>query len=280
MGEIADALRRSGARQAFQSEPRPAERESERSPAPGAPAPTATQPLRPRDKAIVSEDGPQLEACRQLALRLRAALRRAGGRSVAVVSALRDEGKTTTSCNLALALASLEAGRRVALVGLDLRRPSAARVLGIDVSVGVEQVLAGRASVDEARVSLAEPALDVFAARAPLRAAHEVLTPAHLSSLMAALETRYETIIVDTPPVLLVPDARLILEHVPLCLPVARAGKTRVRSFREMLDALPREQVLTTLLNGGTRRGHYYVGYDYYGADEFEEDEDPEKQDG
>lgn len=281
MGEIADALRRSGAGTAFERESQPAHRRASGSQP--LPSPTrrpreagSPQALRPTEPAILREDAVAFEACRQLALSLRSNLERHGARTAAVVSALRDEGKTTTSCNLALALASLDSSRSIALVGLDLRRPRIAKALGIDVSVGVEQVLTGTASLDDARVVLAEPPLSVYAAVTPQRAAHEILTGRHLSGFIAALEQRHDNVIVDTPPVLLVPDAQLILEHVPLCVPIARAGRTRVRSFRDMLDALHQRQLLGTLLNGTRGRSHYYHTYDYI-DDEHRQDPRPRK---
>ena len=77
------------------------------------------------------------------------------------------------------------------------------------------------------------------------------------------LERRYETVVIDTPPVLMTPDASLILKHVGACIPIARAGWTRQRSFRALVDALPRRMVLDALLNGGRAPG-YYSDDDYY----------------
>jgi non-specific protein-tyrosine kinase len=287
VGEIADALRRSGGTGAGASlEPQPAGPRSGPTrplPEPSRPGRTAgagrTLPdLTPGDPAILHEEGPGLDACRQIALRVRSDLQRHGARTLAVVSALRDEGKTTTSCNLAIALASLDAERAVALVGLDLRRPTMAKALGVRVEAGVEQVLTGNRSLEDVRIAIERLPLDLYPARDPQRNAHEILTDRRLSDLVGALEQRYDTVIIDTPPVLVVPDARLILAKVPWCLPVARAGMTRVRSFREMLATLPPRRVLGTLLNGGRLRGHYYQGYDYTVEDE--EDTSPKKRRG
>ena len=70
------------------------------------------------------EEGPNAEVCRQLALRLRTALDERGSRTVAVVSAERGDGKTTLAVNLAIGLATLTREREVALVDLDIRKPS------------------------------------------------------------------------------------------------------------------------------------------------------------
>jgi Mrp family chromosome partitioning ATPase len=90
-----------------------------------------------------------------------------------------------------------------------------------------------------------------------------MLTRWRLAALFDELERRYALVVVDTPPTLLVPDSRLILERVPQCLPVARAGVSRVRSFRELIAALPRGRVLSTLLNGARPNAQYYQAYDY-----------------
>jgi Mrp family chromosome partitioning ATPase len=233
-----------------------------------APARVIERPS-PADPAVVIEAGPAQEACRQIALVVRGQLEARGARSLAVVSAVRDEGKTTTSCNLALALASISPGREVALVDLDLRRPSIAQVMSVETQSGIEDVLTHEASLDEARVEYLQPPLDVYLSMSPQRNAHEILTRQRLGDLFGELERRYSLIIVDTPPTLLVPDSRLILERVSLCLPVARAGISRVRSFRELLETLPRSQVLSTVLNGMKPNPQYYQGYDY-GDDESE----------
>ncbi|MGH0031807.1 MAG: CpsD/CapB family tyrosine-protein kinase [Myxococcota bacterium] len=229
---------------------------------PGEPARALERP-QPTDPAIPLEDGPALEACRQIALEVRAQLEARRASSLAVVSAVRDEGKTTTSCNLALALASLAPGREVALLDLDLRRPSIAKVLGLQVGHGLEDVLADEVDLDSARVQFDEPPLDVFPTLHAQRAAHQALTRSRLARLLDELERRYSIVVVDTPPTLLVPDSRLILERVAVCLPVARAGISRVRAFRQMLEVLPQGQVLSTVLNGVKPDPQYYQGYDY-----------------
>jgi Mrp family chromosome partitioning ATPase len=71
---------------------------------------------------VVEDAGPIAESCRHLALRIRSELERRSAASVVITSALRGEGKSTLSCDLALAMASLSRGPSVALVDLDLRR--------------------------------------------------------------------------------------------------------------------------------------------------------------
>src|SRR5690606_32764743 len=118
----------------------PAEPEAPRerdfpAPPPPAAAPLQRQPARVvslshaktwawKARGLVVEDaGPTTEMFRHLAIRVRRELEARNTRTIAVVSAQRAEGKTTMSCNLALALASLGDRRAIALVDLDLRNP-------------------------------------------------------------------------------------------------------------------------------------------------------------
>ena len=290
MGEIADALRR--ARERIAPDPRPiggGGAASAALPIADLVSPHLSEPagradalpelserriatLLNADPAVAVTEGPQVEACRRIALRVRAQLDAARAHSVAIVSAGRADGKTTVACNLALALASLSQGRQVALVDLDLRNPSVAKSLGLAPSTGIEEVLHDRASAADVQVSIDEPELDVYPAFTPPARSHELLVLPRLAALIDQLERRYETVVIDTPPVLMTPDASLILKHVGACIPIARAGWTRQRSFRALvdalprrmvLDALPRRAVLDPLLNGGRAPG-YYSNDDYY----------------
>jgi Mrp family chromosome partitioning ATPase len=215
---------------------------------------------------VILEQGPDAEACRHLALRLRDALDERRARSIAIVSAERGDGKTTVACNIAIALATLSREREVALVDFDMRRPAIAKSLSIPHHVGVEEVLLGRASLDEVRIAVEQPAIDVFPVVRPQDAAHELIVLPQMAALIAELERRYATVIVDTPPAPLVPDATLILRHVSACSPVVRAGKTRARSLRRLLDCLPRDRILGWILNGERASRFGYRDY-YYGEE-------------
>ena len=280
MGEIADALRR--ARGTTPPEIRPvapvappppepslgrlpaAPTLAAREPAPERPAGNVITRIDPPDHAIALE-GAQAEACRRVALRARAHLKSAKARSLAVVSAGRADGKTTVACNIALAFASLIKGRQVALVDLDLRKPSVAPTLGLRPQHGIEEVLHGRANLADVQISLSDPEIDFFPAIQATSRSHELLVQPRFAQLIEQLERRYEVVVIDTPPVLLTPDANLILEHVAMCVPIARVGWTRLRSFRALVEALPRSKMIDPLLNGGSAPGHYGVD-DYYGV--------------
>jgi len=270
MGEIADALRRAReSRTPDGSEPRPYPDDLSaprmRPPEPSTPretdAPTLPSwektpaeselvALEHADPTILLDDSPNLEACRRLAVRLRDSMERRGASSVAVVSSTRGEGKTTLACNLALAMASLSPGREVALVDLDLRNPSLVRVFGLSPRIGFEQVLRGAAALEESRITVQRPPVDIYPVIKAQHAAHELLVTAAFGEVVRQLEQRYKVVFFDTAPVLAVPDVSLMLRHVGLCVPVARIGVTRTRTLRHLMDVLPHERLLGPVLNG------------------------------
>lgn len=213
-----------------------------------------------------------VERHRHLGLRLRTEMDRSNARTLAVVSAVRNEGKSIVSCNIAAAIASLASERSVALVDLDLRNPSIASMLQIKVPVGIEQVLLGRAKLDDTRISLREPEIDVYPCAQPHRAAHELLVLPAFEAFIRELESRYAAVIIDTPPTLLVPDSTIIMRVASYCVAVARAGKTRVNRFSEMLERLPKEKLLGKVINNVPLPSHAKGDEYYYYATENEGD--------
>jgi Mrp family chromosome partitioning ATPase len=282
VGEIADALKKANAEQAAQSPaPAPVVREQalpplrqsepaepapppvDESPAPPAPSPAPGPPTVSVDESRL----PHLETHRQLALRIRAELDQRQITSFAVVSALRNEGKTMVACTVAMALASISPDRSVALLDLDLRNPSVGRRLELPVRTGIEAVLRGRATLDDVQISIEDPQLDVYPALEPQTGAHELLAGVAFVRTLDGLLARYATVIIDTPPTLMVPDASLILSKGPACLPVARLGRSRVRRFQQMLRVLPEGLILGKILNGAATKKHE-KDYYYYGQDD------------
>lgn len=280
MGEISEALRRA---RTGESTAEPGSN-AERVPLPPAPVPIA-QPApaaatgetpdridalpRTRDglwspRALFVEDhGAAAECARHLALRIRAELERRKARSIAIVSALHDEGKTTVAGNVAMALCSLSPTRSIAIVDLDLRRPSLAKTLGVAPRRGIDDVIAGDATLSEACVGFDHPALDTYPVRKPRGSAHELLVQPSLAKAIAELERRYEIVVIDTPPVLLVPDTGILLDHVATCVVVARAGRSRSHAFSRMCAMLPAGKLIGAVLDEG-RLPTDAASYRYY----------------
>jgi capsular exopolysaccharide synthesis family protein len=273
LGEISDALRRARIRQEpAGGAPSPVEREPRRefsiSAAPGALAREPVAIPASKDDAwtaravLADPRGEAAERYRQFAIRLQRFMRERNARSICLTSAVRSEGKTTTACNLALALASMASGRRAALIELDLRRPSAAKALGITPPVGIELVLAGRAQLEEARIRTQYGDLDLFAVgEAPADPLSLVSAPS-TGQLLRELARQFDLLLIDSPPALPVPDIGLLMPHVDAALLVVRSGVSRISDIREALGLLDTEKLLGVFLNEGKSPVHRrYYGY-------------------
>ena len=134
-------------------------------------------------------------------------------RVVVVVSATPGDGKTTVARNLATATAMV--GSRVLLVEADLRRPMVARYFGIKQEPGLSEVLIGAESLESAvqRVEIASArdmaaGLDVLVAGGVLPPSPpQVIESQAMESLLQAARRSYELVVIDTPPLALLPDA-------------------------------------------------------------------------
>lgn len=126
-------------------------------------------------------------------------------KKVVVVSSCNpNEGKTTTSTNLAISLAKLK--KKVLIIDADMRKPSVHKVFGVKYGIGLSDVLLG-ASPSEAIIGIDGLNLDFLPAGTIPPMPGELLASALFSDLIAEFEQIYDYIIVDTPPILVVSDA-------------------------------------------------------------------------
>jgi capsular exopolysaccharide synthesis family protein len=250
-------------------------RDAKEPPAPAMPdykAPTEQRRWPPRqvaagnDKLMVGEHHHpmSLEQYRRLAATLHDAQVDKGLKAVVITSAVPKEGKTLTAVNLALTF-SESYGRRVLLIDADLRRPSVHEVLGIPNTRGLSDVLAAD------RIEL--PTVDVSPLLAVLPSGHPDQSPlAGLSSermrmLLEEVASRYDWVILDTPPLGLLSDATLLTRLTQAAVFVIRAGSTPHDVIDRAISDLGREYVIGTVLNGVEEDAIPVKGYygDYYG---------------
>src|SRR5204862_268880 len=197
-------------------------------------------------------------------------LRKESGLQVlAVTSAGPGDGKTTTTLNLAGALAQ-GPGARVLVVDADLRRPSVTGYLGFGAltSPGLAEALVDPA-YDVRRTTRRVDGfnLSVLPAGAPQRAPYELLNSPRLEELLREARDLYDFVLVDTPPLVPLPDCRLIGKWVDGFLVVVGAHKTPRRLVAEALHLLEPAKVIGIVFNGDDRprSSHYGYYHDYYG---------------
>lgn len=185
-----------------------------------------------------------------------------GNGAFVVTSAIPGEGKSTTAINLATTLA--EAGDRVLLIDADLRRPQVAAYLGIEGSVGLTTVLAKRASVADVLQPVGESGLYVLASgRVPPNPA-ELLGSDAMKRLLEEMRARFDTVVIDAPPLLPVTDAAVLTSITSGALVVAGSGMTTIPQLRDALDILRQAKGTTLGIVLNRLRGSANDGYTYY----------------
>lgn len=186
---------------------------------------------------------------------------------IAVTSAVAGEGKSTTALNVALMAA--ERGARVLLVDADLRRPRIAPYLGLESSVGLTTVLAGRVTFDQAVRTWGD--LKVLPSGTLPPNPTELLDSDAMADLISEWRDRFDFIVMDTPPVLVVADAVVCSSIVDGTLVIYRYGRTRRAQLVSAMHALRSVQarVVGTVLNARPRRGADGADYGLYA--EYEE---------
>ncbi|MCW2801443.1 MAG: capsular biosynthesis protein [Aeromicrobium sp.] len=191
---------------------------------------------------------------------------------ITITSSVAGEGKSTTACNLSIALA--QTGTRVALIEGDLRRPRVSEYLGIEKSVGLTTVLVGRVTLDAAIQEAGTPGLDVLASGALPPNPSEILQTNAMRALIGELRQRYEVVLIDAPPLLPVTDASLLASISDGAILVVRHGKTgreQVRTAAERLHAVGAPLLGTVLsMSPAKELARYGYGYGYgYGPEYF-----------
>ncbi|HEX8519740.1 MAG TPA: polysaccharide biosynthesis tyrosine autokinase, partial [Pseudonocardia sp.] len=171
-------------------------------------------------------------------------------RVIVVSSASVGEGKSTTACNLALALA--DAGNRVVLIDVNLRRPQVEQYLGIGPTAGVVNVLAGRIPLRRAVGRWVEGGMDVLTAGPVPFNPSELLASRATAALLDEVRQHYDFVILDTPALLPVTDAATVAARADGVVLVVRYGRTVEEQVSGAMNALDAVQapLLGTVLIG------------------------------
>ena len=157
-------------------------------------------------------------------------------KTVLISSSVPDEGKTTTAINLGMALA--EAGQRVLVVDADLHWPAVADCLGLESQPGLTSVLLGTTELSAALHTWQDTSLSVLTAGELPPTAGDLLGTKQMGDLMIRLTEQFDVVIVDSPPLLLVPDGLVLSKIVDGTIIVAGSGQIHRRQLASSLDAL------------------------------------------
>lgn len=234
-------------------------------------APVVAPPLRDvpielRDKLITGghTEAALAEQYRRVAAALHHAQTQRGLRSVMIASAVAAEGKTLTATNVSLTL-SHSLSRRVLLVDGDLRRPTIHKMFGVSNERGLIDTFGGSQNGRLPVVEVAEN-LWVLPAGRPTADPMSELVSDTMKQLIADAVAQFDWVIVDTPPVALMPDANLLAATIDAALLVISANSTPYPLVQKAVAAIGPQRVLGIILNRADRSAiaHEYGYYGYY----------------
>ena len=249
--------------------------------------PEPPRALRGQRKLVMLEapDSAQAESFRMLRTNLEFVNLERGARSIMITSGLEEEGKSTTVANLAVAMA--RTGKRIALVDLDLRRPSLGRFFGLNGRPGLTDIALGHVDLDEALVSVAitqphpdENGAPYFNGNVGIDGLLEVLPTGPLppdagefiqsrvvTNILRELQSRADLVLIDAPPLLHVGDAMALTAKVDAVVLVTRLNVLRrpmVTEVRRLLTTAPALSLGFVLTGAGGDESYESASYYAY----------------
>jgi capsular exopolysaccharide synthesis family protein len=186
---------------------------------------------------------------------------------LAVTSSIKAEGKTLTALNLAIVIAR-DFGKRTLLLEGDLKNPKILKYLHKTTESGLFEVLSERVDLQSGLIRFTHDNLSVLAAPRDVKSSAMLLNSNEMKDLMVVLKERYEVIIVDTPPALLLPDIHIIKGLVDGIILVVRAGKTPKEAVEKSIEVLGKEKMIGIVLNDQKKPIGKYYRYSYAGSGE------------
>ena len=208
---------------------------------------------------------PTTEAFRGLRTNLQYLLNREGQNTVLISSMFPGEGKTFTATNLAALLA--QAGRSTLLIDFDLHKPRVHKALELDRGIGLSGYLIGQSTWQDAVQHCSIGCLDVLTSGPIPPNASELTLNERVDTMIVEAKKAYDFVVIDTPPILLITDALVLMKHVDRALIVANVKRANARGMKQLEDILNQNSIdhVSMVLNGivPTRWRYYASKYAY-----------------
>jgi polysaccharide biosynthesis transport protein len=222
------------------------------------------------------------EAYRNAMLSIMLAKPQSGGKVYVVSSPGAGEGKSTVTTNLGVALS--KSNRRVILLDADLRRPSLHGILSVPNGLGLRNILRGEVNLTDSSVSLyckstTFPNLSVIPAGGGRGQVADLLHTKRFRELVERLLRDFDIVLVDTPPMLHIPDARILAQNTNGAILVFRSGVTSREDAVRAGKVFQQDHVtiLGTILNdfNPANEGRYGYYKSYYAYQQQTAPKDP-----
>jgi capsular exopolysaccharide synthesis family protein len=190
------------------------------------------------EQLLAHPTGAFAEAFRSLRTSLKLDEADGRGKFLAITSAVADEGKTATS--ICLAQSAALAGKRILLIDCDLRHHACTDLFAPDPQAGLIEVLEGHTPLDQAVVRDVESGLNVLPTTALAQRPVDLLTSSAMRSLLARVGSAYDLVILETPPVLPVAEARALTAMADATLMIVRWRTTPAAAAKKAIGLLNR----------------------------------------
>lgn len=231
------------------------------------------RPMDPHLLTMAESFSPVAEAYRKLRTSVQFGRSDRRPQIILVSSPNRDEGKSTTAANLAIAFA--QTGRPTLLIDCDLRRPTIHSMLDLFQTPGLSDLLMDRVGYDDIVQVTSQKHLHVFGAGLVPKNPSELLGSDKMRDLLEQAKIKYDAIIMDSPPVLMFADASVLSTIADCPIIVVAAGSTRMEELErsvEMISAVS-TGIPKFVLNKFNQQRAYGIsyaraGYGYYGFDD------------
>ena len=182
---------------------------------------------------------------------------------IQIVSAEPGEGKTTTSSNLACAMANF--GESVVIIDADMRRPRVHKYFKTDNHDGLSTVLSGVSTLDDIMAEQSRTGVWVVPSGPTPPNPSELLGSDGFLNMIKSLSEVFQTVIIDSPPILPAPDARVIAQVADGIVLVTAAGQSTTKALDAAVKQIQpsRTPVLGAVLNKHKATG--FGNYEQYG---------------
>lgn len=204
------------------------------------------------------------EAFRTLRTNLAFLREKQGGKTLLFTSSIPAEGKSFVASNYAASLAI--ANKKVLLVDCDIRRPRAHESFGIKIEHGLESFLTHDTPVDSLIMKEILPNLDLLPTKNMKHNVTELFLRDKIRNMLEELRKRYDTIILDTPPLAVASDAAILskaVDGVVVVVGYDQVAKRELEFTKEMLENAG-ANIYGFIVNGVDKRGMSYGNYGYY----------------
>jgi len=222
-------------------------------------------------KVFISPKSALAESFRNLRTNLQFMLKQKESHVIAVTSTIGGEGKTTVCINLGGIMSM--ADKKTVILNLDMRKPTLHEKFGLQNVRGMSTLLSARTNLNEVIQHTEYENLDIITSGPVPPNPSELIQGELMERVLEKLKEVYDVIILDTPPIGLVTDARTLMHYADTSIYVLRANHSK-KGFLRSIEKLSKEDIrgFGVLLNDARTDSHGYGGYGYgYGYYEEEQ---------